>query len=101
MKKIEVLCWGISHIAENHGFSADTNWEEDGEVCLYGGCNLPTLADVKFMAEDLGIPKDFVEHSEFGIDVFLPLDWYENESEKDYVPTGNEMWTRCGVAIGA
>ena len=43
---LEMLCWGIQHIAENHGFHANVNYEEDGEVCIYGGCNVPTLSDV-------------------------------------------------------
>lgn len=100
MTKLEVLIWGIKHIAENHGFNSSTDWEEDGEVCIYGGCNVPTLSDVRMMCEDLGITPDFVESSPFGIDVFIPEEWYENESGEEY-ESANELWKRANVKIGA
>jgi hypothetical protein len=113
MKKIEVLLWGITHIAENHGFNAGTDYEEDGEVCIWGGSNLPTLADVQFLCEDLGIPTKNIENSEFGIDVFLNWEWLqENNEERDpseghwgmlleeYTPS-LEMWKREGATIGS
>ena len=100
MTKFEVLVWGIKHIAENHGFNASTNWEEDGEVCIYGGCNVPTLSDVRMMCKELGIPGDFVESSSFGIDVFIPEDWYESEANEEYHSTNIEMWKRADVKVG-
>lgn len=114
MKKIEVLLWGIQHIAQNHGFNASINYEEDGEVCIYGGCNLPTLADVKFLCEDLEIPVGYIDSSEYGIDLFVDWTWFQEFDERrdpsegrwgllleDYTPTGHEMWKRSGVAIGS
>ena len=100
MKKVDVLCWGIEHIAQNHGFASSVDYEEDGQVCIYGGCNIPMLQDVRFLCEDLGISTDEIESSEFGIDVFLMQDWFETEGQKEYHPTGLEMWIRYGFAIG-
>ena len=41
-----MLLWGIQHIAENHNFKANVeDWECDGQVCIFGGCNVPTLMD--------------------------------------------------------
>lgn len=88
-----MLVWGIKHIAKNHGFHASTDYEEDGEVCIYGGCNTPTLCDVQMLCEDLGISKDNIESTDCGIDVFIPEDWWENESSKPYVK-GFELWRR-------
>jgi hypothetical protein len=100
MKCIEVLCWGIEHIAQNHNFGSDVNYEENGEVCIYGGCNVPTLSDVGFLCEDLGIDRSFIDSSQYGIDVWLPMDWYDGKGQKEYKPTGMEMWKRYGSTIG-
>lgn len=100
MKRIEVLCWGIEHIAQNHGFGCDTDYEESGEVCIYGGCNAPTLQDVRFLCEDLGIGIECIESSEFGIDVWLTPEWYEGKGQDTYNPTGMEMWKRYSFVIG-
>ena len=98
MKKIDVLCWGIEHIANNHNFSASTKcWEDEGEVCIYGGCNVPTLSDVQMLCSDLGISRDYIDSSDFGIDVFIPEDWDKNA---EYEPSGFEMWKRRNIKIG-
>ena len=93
MTKIEMLCWGVQHIAQNHGFHSDvTGWETDGEVCIYGGNNVPTIMDVRMLCEDLGIEKKYVESSAWGIDIWIPSeeDWDGNE---EYVQ-GLEFWRR-------
>lgn len=36
---LDMLLWGIKHIAENHGFKASTDYEEEGQVCI---CQPPT-----------------------------------------------------------
>lgn len=93
----EMLLWGIEHIAENHGFNSNIeDWEVDGEVCIWGGCNVPTLCDVQMLCEDLGISKDFVESSEFGIDVFIPQDWFDTKSQLPF--EGQCLWQRLGTA---
>ncbi len=89
---IEMLCWGIKHIANNHGFYADTAYEDEGEVCIYGGCNVPTLADVRMLCEDLGIESKFIDSNDCGIDVWIPADWMENESGKQF--DGMCLWKR-------
>jgi hypothetical protein len=98
MKKIEVLCWGMEHIAQNHNFKAVTDYEEThGEVCIYGGCNVPTLGDVESLCEDLGLPRQNIETSDFGIDVWLD-DW---NGEEEYTVTGHELWKRYDSVIGS
>lgn len=95
MRKIDVLCWGIEHIANNHNFSASTkSWEKEGEVCIYGGCNVPTLSDVRMLCSDLGISRDYIDSSDFGIDVFIPEDWDING---EYTFSGFEMWKKRNV----
>ena len=88
-----MLCWGIQHIAENHGFHSNIDWEEDGEVCIWGGTNVPTYSDVVFLCEDLGIDKGYIEETECGIDVFIPKDWYETKAQQPY-QKGMEFWRR-------
>lgn len=89
----EMLLWGVQHIASNHGFkSCVEDWEEDGEVCIYGGCNVPTLCDVQMLCEDLGIGREFIESNVVGIDIFIPEDWLENESNKPF--NGMCFWKR-------
>ena len=90
---IEMLCWGIKHIAKNHGFEATTDYMNDNEVCIWGGCNVPTLCDVQMLCEDLGIDKDWIESSDFGIDVFIPEEWWENKAQLPY-KKGFELWRR-------
>lgn len=97
MKKIDVLCWGVQHIAENHGFEASVNYEEDGEVCIFGGCNVPTLSDVQMLCDDLGIGRENIESSEYGIDVYLTQELFD----EDYEPTGMEFWKRRDAVICA
>ena len=99
MKNIDVLCWGMEHIAQNHNFGASTDYEEEGNLCIYGGCNVPTLQDVQFLCEDLGIERECVESSSWGIDVFITQEWYDEHANKDYVP-GLEMWKRHGFVVG-
>lgn len=90
MKKIEMLCYGIKHIAENHRLEADVEFEETGEVCIFGGNNIPTEMDVRMLCADLGIPEDNIESGDCGIDVFIPEDW---DGNAEYV-TGLEFWRR-------
>ena len=99
MRKIDVLAWGIEHIATNHGFAASTGDEGDGNLCIYGGCNVPTLNDVQMLCDDLKIPRDCIESSEFGIDIWLTPEWYEEHGQSEYKETGMEMWKRHDAAL--
>lgn len=90
MTNIEILCWGMKHIAGNHGLKVNLNWKEEGEVCIYGGCNIPTQCDVEMLCADLGIDKENIESGECGIDVWIPsLKWCGKEYRG-----GLEMWRR-------
>jgi len=72
---IELLCWGIKHIAKNHGFNYDINYQETGEVCIWGGCNIPTLCDVQMLCCDTRIDPTMIESHDYGIDVWLSDEW--------------------------
>lgn len=91
MTNLEMLLWGIQHIAENHGFRSCVDWEEDGEVAICG-CNVPTLMDTYMLCEELGIDRDYVENSDWGIDVYIPQDWIEEKANEAFV--GAMMWKK-------
>lgn len=95
----EMLLWGVKHIAENHGFNSNTkDWEEYGEVYIWGGCNVPTLCDVQMLCEDLGIPREYIDNSEYGMEIFIPQDWYDLKSDMPF--KGMCLWKRNNVEIG-
>lgn len=89
---LDMLLWGIKHIAENHGFKASTDYEEEGQICIYGGCNVPTLADVQMLCGDVGISERCVYASREGIDIEILSDWFEKTANKIY--TGLGFWQR-------
>ena len=88
----EMLLWGVQHIAEHHGFKYNTEDWEDGMVCIFCSCNVPTLCDVQMLCEDLGIPRNFIESSDYGIEVFIPQDWFD--TKKDIPFNGMCFWQR-------
>lgn len=95
MTNLEMLKWGIQHIAENHGFHASVDClEQEGEVCIWGGCNVPTLSDVQLLCEDLGIDRECIyADDDCGIDVFITQSWYDNKAHLPY-KKGIEFWRR-------
>ena len=120
MKKIEVLQWGLQHIAANYKMGADTeSYNEDGQMCIYvtdfeKGLTPAPINDVPMLCQDLGIPRECIETSECGVDVYLDYAWVHTKEEcegycegefgkllEEYKPTGIEMWVRRGVEIGS
>ena len=120
MKKIEVLQWGLQHIAGNYKMGADTDYKEDGQVCIYVTEEHPDVSpapinDVQMLCDSVGIPRECIDVSPYGIDVCLYYAWVHtkeeckgycetDEAEKllgEYVPTGTEMWHTYGVEIGS
>lgn len=93
MKKIDKLCEGIREIAENHNFKSNCDYKEDCSVCIFGGCNAPTLADVRMLCEVLEIDSDNIGSDDFGITVYLD-GWLEIHGNEEYEPTGCEFWRR-------
>ena len=88
----ETLIWGIQHIAKNHGFKALTeDWEEDGQVAICGN-NVPTLMDVQMLCEDIGIGREYIATNHYGIDVYIPSDWYETIAHDVF--DGDCFWQR-------
>lgn len=101
MRKIDVLIWGIKHIAGNHNMGGDVYTDyETGNTILYAGTNVPTTADVRMLAEDLGV-SDYCSVKGFAVEIVLPKHWVANIGQKMYRTTGHEMWKRSTVKIGA
>ena len=96
MKKIDVLKWGVKHIAENHG--ASFNVEDDGEhtYTIFDG-SVPTLMDVRMLCEDLDISKDKLYTNSCGIDIFFG-EWEVEQGDEEYIEE-MAMWKRYGVKI--
>lgn len=93
-----MLCWGIKHIATNHNLHASTDYMADNEVCIFGGCNVPTLADVRLLCADCAMSQEeideCVEGSDYGIDVWIPEVWWERKASANYVKPFHEFWRR-------
>ena len=91
-KNIDVLLYGLHHIAENHNTTAITDdWKEEQQVCIMAN-NVPTMSDVRMLCEDLGIPRDCVYETIFGIDIELPSEWIKKTSKKSF--NGYRFWER-------
>lgn len=91
-KNIDVLIYGLHHIAENHNTTAITNdWKEEQQVCVMVN-NVPTMSDVQMLCDDLGIPRDCIYASFFGIDIELPYEWIEKTSKKAF--NGYRFWEK-------
>ena len=88
---LEMLVIGIKEIAKNHGFESDTDWEGNGEVCIFGGCNIPTLSDVQMLCEELMINHSDIDSYGFEIDVLISQEWLKEWAQKSYVPMG-QFW---------
>ncbi len=107
MKKIDVLKWGLQHIAANYKMEASVDdVEETGEACIYVTDEHPEVTpapinDVQMLASDLGIQRDDVEVDEYGVTVYAAWYLHGNKSLYDeYVPTGHEMWKKYNATIG-
>ena len=68
-----------------------TDWEEDGEVAICGN-NVPTLSDVNFLCEDVGIPNEYISTNDYGIDAYIPEEWYETTARDLF--DGECFWMR-------
>lgn len=99
MKKVDVLAWGMKHIASNHGFAVDVNYQENLFMVIYG-CNVPTLADVQMMCDDLEIPRDEIEATASEIGVYIRPEWTCGLLQQDYTPKGWEFWKKQNAVIG-
>ena len=88
-----MLIIGIKEIAKNHGFESNTDWEENGEVCIFGGCNIPTLQDVKFLCEELMINPSNIDPYDYEIIISIDSEWLNEWAQKSYKPMG-QVWRR-------
>ena len=92
---LEMLLWGVQHIAENHGQIASTeDYEEEMTVCIFGKTpNIPTVADMRQLAEEVGLdPYDDVEVSDCGVDIYLTEEWMEDKADEPFEGAG--LWRR-------
>ena len=100
MKKIEVLAWGVQHIASNHDANYSTDYEEYQSMSILG-TEVPTVADARMLCEDLGMERErcYVDRS-WGIIVIDVEGWADTEGQQEYTPTGHEMWKKIDAVIG-
>lgn len=100
MKKIEVLAWGVQHIASNHDANYSTDYEEYQSMSILG-TEVPTVADARMLCEDLGMERErcYVDNS-WGIIVIDVEDWADTIGQQEYTPTGHEMWKKIDAVIG-
>lgn len=102
MKKIDVLAWGVKHIAKNHrNVKCDTDWEEYHSMSIMDTAT-PTLSDARMLCEDLGIDRQDCYADESWGAITIDLDyWLDEHAQEEYTPTGREMWKRYSVEIGS
>lgn len=105
MKKIEVLEWGVKHIASNHSVSRKVVCNTDYEECQsmsITDTEVPTVHDARMLCEDLGMERDrcYADNS-WGVTVIDVEGWADTIGQQEYTPTGMEMWKRYGVEIGS
>ncbi len=91
---LDILKEGLEEIARNHGFQANTEMRNGDNPCIYGGNNVPTLADVQFLCEDVGIGRDCIDSSEWGIEIYADQWLLDGTAEKEY-RKGAEFWRRA------
>lgn len=92
-----MLKWGLNHVAENHGFCADTkDLETEGVVCIWSAektLNVPTLSDTQMLCDDLGInAKESIDISDCGLDIYPTHDWFNTKGKETF--KGMELWRR-------
>ena len=101
MKKIEVLAWGVQHIASNHrGVACSTDWEEFQSMSIHDDA-VPTLSDAQMLCEDVGLGREncWPDRS-WGFIVIDVEDWADTIGQQEYTPTGHEMWKKIDATIG-
>lgn len=98
MKKIEVLRWGVKHIACNHHFSSGSYTDQDGRTILYTASNVPSAADMRMLAEDLGV--DCITRG-YAVQIIVGRNWLDTVGQEEFVPAmGMMMWKRTTVELG-
>ena len=89
----DVLIYGINHIAENHNIRPILEDIDYGQVAVLGN-NIPTLADIQSLCDDLEIPRYCIHTTMFGIDIDIPSEWFKKKAKKVFK---NKMcfWEKC------
>lgn len=108
MRKGDVLCWGMKHIASNYKMGAATDYEDEGSVCIYVTDEHPNMTpapigDVGALCEDLGIPREYIHiDRSFGVDIEIDWEWTQEGGllQQEYTPTGLETWKKSTATIG-
>lgn len=101
MKKIEVLQWGLRHIAGNHNMGSGFYTDYDtGSTILCTGTNVPTTADMRMLADDMGV-SDCCYVRGCAVQIDLPKQWVETVGQEEFVPAmGMMMWKRTAIELG-
>jgi len=101
MTNFEALRKGLQLVASNHNLKANVDdWENDGELCIFGGCNIPTISDTRMLCNDVMFPIDAIESSDFGIDIYLDEDWVNGIGAEEYKPSLEySFWKRTNQGI--
>ena len=96
MTNKEKLVRDLPLIAQNHGFNCNVEdfLNDEDNPCIFGGCNVPTLADVKMLCKSVGLDTNCVIPSSFGIDIEVSSEWYDEVMENEWVPQ-YEWWLRA------
>ena len=100
MKKIEVLAWGVKHIASNYHVDCDTDYEEFQSMSILD-TRVPVLGDARMLCEDLGLERMncYVDGSWDTIVIDVE-DWADTIGQEEYTPTGMEFWKKSNAKIG-
>jgi hypothetical protein len=89
---LEMLLWGVQHIAENHNFPSHIeNWEDEGSVWVLGN-NIPTYSDIQMLCEDVHIARECLYGDDFGIEITLTNEWLTTKGDKEF--NGCCFWQR-------
>lgn len=100
MKKIDVLVWGVKHIASNYNVECDTDYEEYGSMSIMA-TRVPILSDARMLCKDLDIPvSDCYVDSSWDTIVIDVYGWAQQRGQEEYTPSGLEMWKRFNAKIG-
>ena len=98
MKKIEVLKWGVKHIAGNHHYYGNYYTDNAGRTILYTGANKHTTAAMRMLANDVGVDCITRGHA---VQIIVGRNWVDTIGQEELEPTmGMMMWKRTAIELG-
>lgn len=96
MTNKEKLIRDLVLIAKNHNLNANVEdfINDEDCPCIYGGCNVPTIADIQMLCASVGLSEDSIDTSDFGIEIIISENWYDNIMNQEWTPQ-YETWLRA------